>query len=389
MFLSIVIPIWNDEKYLNECLDSCLNQELPRDEYEIICVDDGSTDRTPEILREYAEKYSNIKMITKEHGKGSGRMIGMEAAKGDYLWFADHDDFLAPHAVDDLRQVTLEHEDYDRIQFPGYKFMNSLTGEELKCLLEGRLQQNFTFPPIDWFAWSSIVKMSFLHDKQISPQKTRISDAALFWGKNDFRIWGGDWVFINECKDMGCNTFFMSGRPLYHYRIHESSSTLLSTPEAIENRANMRYNMALYRGWLAWDQKQKYLAERTEYGRASVKTTEKLMLKIRDAVSFLSMQTVDQWRKGLRQFKEKDIFLKRRPEEDTYSFRDYWKGLNKKEKILPHLLTYYFCYTKFGVSLFSFFVIPYKLLSGNRLTAERKKAQSAKRLIEMGTGKSS
>ena len=89
MFLSIVIPIWNDEKYLNECLDSCLNQELPRDEYEIICVDDGSTDRTPEILQDYADKYSNIRVITKQHGSqfGSGRMIGMAAAKGDYLWF--------------------------------------------------------------------------------------------------------------------------------------------------------------------------------------------------------------------------------------------------------------------------------------------------------------
>lgn len=389
MFLSIVIPIWNDEKYLNECLDSCLNQELPGDEYEIICVDDGSTDRTPEILQEYAEKYSNIKVITKEHGKGSGRMIGMEAATGDYLWFVDHDDFLAPHAIDDLRQVALEHADYDRILFPCYKFVNSLTEKERRLMETGGLKMNLVFPPLDHYVWSSIFKLSFLRDNHISSDPERISVAAAFWGLKDFPLWAKDWVFIDEYEDREGRTFLMSGRPLYHYRVNALSETNSTSPEVAAKRARMRYNLALYRGWLAWDQKQKYLAERTEYGRASAKTTEKLMLKIRDAVSFLSMQTVDQWRKGLRQFKEKDIFLKRRPEEDTYSFRDYWKGLNKKEKILPHLLTYYFCYTKFGVSLFSFFVIPYKLLSGNRLTAERKKAKSAKRLIEMGTGKSS
>jgi len=60
MFLSIVIPIYNDEKYIRECLNSCLNQDIPHDDYEIICVDDGSTDRTPEILQKYESQYDNI-----------------------------------------------------------------------------------------------------------------------------------------------------------------------------------------------------------------------------------------------------------------------------------------------------------------------------------------
>ena len=83
MFLSIIIPIWNDEKYLEECLDSCLEQDISKDDYEIICVDDGSTDRTPEILRDYAARYTNIHVITKQHGYayGYGRNIGYEKAE--------------------------------------------------------------------------------------------------------------------------------------------------------------------------------------------------------------------------------------------------------------------------------------------------------------------
>ena len=137
MFLSIVIPIWNDEAYLEECLDSCLDQALSKDEYEIVCVDDGSTDRTPEILRDYAARYPNVRIITKPHGTqyGYGRDIGLDAARGEYIWFVDHDDLVAPGAVDDLFEAARTHPDYERIMFPYYQFYHALTEEE-KSLLE-------------------------------------------------------------------------------------------------------------------------------------------------------------------------------------------------------------------------------------------------------------
>ena len=120
MFLSIVIPIYNDEKFLNECLDSCLDQELSKDDYEIICVDDGSTDRTPEILNDYAARYPNIRLIFKQHGHeyGYGRNIGLEAAVGEFIWFVDHDDIVAHNALDELKQITENNPDYDRYAFP-------------------------------------------------------------------------------------------------------------------------------------------------------------------------------------------------------------------------------------------------------------------------------
>ena len=60
---SIIIPVHNGEKYLRDCLDSCLEQDFPRSDYEIICIDDGSTDGSPAILREYEANNKNIRVF--------------------------------------------------------------------------------------------------------------------------------------------------------------------------------------------------------------------------------------------------------------------------------------------------------------------------------------
>lgn len=356
MFLSIVIPVWNDEKYLNECLDSCLDQKLPATDYEIICVDDGSTDNTPQILREYAERNPNVKVITKQHGSkyGSGRAIGMDAVNGEYVWFVDHDDFVAPGAVDDLRVIASGSPEYDRIQFPCYRFAEALTVEEKKRLLNGTLEQNFSFPPVEYYyIWSSIIKMDFLRRNDIRPNSARLIEAGKFWGIEDFRVWGGDWVFVDECYDKGVKTLSLTGKALYHYRVNRTSETNIDTAEAAEFRKRLRLNMALYRGHRAWIQKLKYLNERKINGKASAETADRLMEKLKDAVFFLSLQSSDQWNEGIKRFKAKDILLDKKPEEYSGSFRTYWKRLSKKEKLLPHVWAFYYCYTKRGVDAYT------------------------------------
>jgi len=78
---SIIIPIYNEERYLEQCLDSVCGQTLK--EIEIICVDDGSTDRTPEILEKYSGKDSRIRIITQKNKfAGTARNRGMECASG-------------------------------------------------------------------------------------------------------------------------------------------------------------------------------------------------------------------------------------------------------------------------------------------------------------------
>lgn len=91
--LSIIVPIYNREKYLRKCLDSVINQTLK--EIEIICVNDGSTDGSLEIINEYAKKDNRVKIINKENGGvASARNAGMNVATAEYYTFIDSDDLL-------------------------------------------------------------------------------------------------------------------------------------------------------------------------------------------------------------------------------------------------------------------------------------------------------
>ena len=90
------MPVFNVEKYLRQCLDSLLNQSLS--EFEIICVDDGSTDSSLDILKEYQEKDSRVKVFTQQNKfAGVARNVGLEHASGEYVFFLDSDDFFEPN----------------------------------------------------------------------------------------------------------------------------------------------------------------------------------------------------------------------------------------------------------------------------------------------------
>ena len=124
--VSIIIPGYNGEKYLRQCLDSVVNQTL-RD-IEIICVDDGSTDGSSEILAEYAAKDSRVKVLTREHtNAGAARNAGMAVATGEYLGFVDSDDWC---------ELTLFEKAYNKakaedadIVFFAYRQYDDRTGE--------------------------------------------------------------------------------------------------------------------------------------------------------------------------------------------------------------------------------------------------------------------
>ena len=102
--ISIIITVYNKAEYLPRCLESCLHQqEVPAGCYEVIAVDDGSTDESPAILGEYAAKWPLLRVITQPNaGLSVSRNNGAAEAQGTYLWFVDADDHIAPDAVKTL-----------------------------------------------------------------------------------------------------------------------------------------------------------------------------------------------------------------------------------------------------------------------------------------------
>ena len=91
--LSIIIPMYNAEKYIGICLDSILASNLLKEEYEIVIVNDGSQDKSPKIAQNYAAKYSNITYLTQENqGQSTARNYGIKTCKGEYVWCVDADD---------------------------------------------------------------------------------------------------------------------------------------------------------------------------------------------------------------------------------------------------------------------------------------------------------
>ncbi|OEK08592.1 hypothetical protein A8C32_03845 [Flavivirga aquatica] len=100
MRLSIIVPVFNVEKYISGCIDSLINQNLGTHNYEILIINDGSKDNSISIANSYAKKYKNVLVYSQENqGVGAARNKGVKLAKGDYIYFIDPDDYLASNVL--------------------------------------------------------------------------------------------------------------------------------------------------------------------------------------------------------------------------------------------------------------------------------------------------
>ncbi len=105
--VSIIVPVYNREKFLTRCLDSLINQTLK--DIEIICIDDGSTDKSVDILTEYQKKDERVKIILQnQEGVSAARNKGIDISTGDYLGFVDSDDYVDKDFYEKLYKATIE-----------------------------------------------------------------------------------------------------------------------------------------------------------------------------------------------------------------------------------------------------------------------------------------
>lgn len=140
MKISVVVPIYNVEVYLERCLDSIVNQTLK--ELEIILVDDGSNDGSNRIARTYAGKDSRVILLVNEKniGQGLSRQKGLAYARGEYVTFVDSDDFIGPEMYEDLYRKAKEREydvvgsDFTYVSPDGKRIVNAIDRERIDKL---------------------------------------------------------------------------------------------------------------------------------------------------------------------------------------------------------------------------------------------------------------
>ena len=244
--ISVIVPIYNVEKYLRQCIDSIINQTYK--DLEIILVDDGSPDGSPEICDEYAQKDSRIKVIHKENGGLiAARKTGVNASTGEYVTFVDGDDFISKRMYEFVNEKiteyspdmvlteffwSLEKKDIpsEITLFENYYDREAIENDIIPTMLySGTFYQFGVYPN----CWTKIVKRDLLL-KNIKDVDERVR-------------MGEDAAFTYGCI-MESNSIAVVQEPLYYYRNLDTSMSnayddkladIWSIPyEAIKNKAN-------------------------------------------------------------------------------------------------------------------------------------------------------
>ncbi len=221
MYVSVIVPIYKIEPYLRECLDSILAQSFT--DFELILVDDGSTDACPAICDEYAMKDPRITVIHKKNGGTvSARQAGIQAAQGDYIVYVDGDDAIFPEMFMEAYNITLKYQP-DIISFSHCTDKNGeirpvlepaaeglYQGESLEQEVYPRILMDENMEHLSYPAWGKVIKRSLLLPHQLAVDK------KLFLGED---------VACMIPAYLDASTIYISRKVMYRYRIRPLSDS--------------------------------------------------------------------------------------------------------------------------------------------------------------------
>ncbi len=193
VILSVIIPVYNAENTIREALDSLLGQSLK--EIEVICVDDGSKDRSVDVIREYLKKDPRVSLITqKNQFAGAARNAGIDAAKGEYLFFLDADDYVLDYALEAACAKARKH------RLDCLKFLSLTRDEKTGAYVDKRRNSGSMLRPEDFdrllkvekdspllkisvTPWSGIYRRSFVLEKNCRFNRLRCVNDRSFYNK--------------------------------------------------------------------------------------------------------------------------------------------------------------------------------------------------------------
>ena len=238
MKFSILVPVYNVEKYLEQCVDSLLNQTY-KGEYEIILVDDGSTDSSGKICDKYQKNNPDkIKVVHKENGgHTSARLEAIRNATGEYCLFSDSDDFVENNLLETVDNVLSENPDTDMVMYSfcyyenGNKKTRNISVWENTEVFEGEQKKKLynlliTTPHLNTL-WTKAIKTEILKNDPKDYSAIKNKDIA----EDAYIIT----YFLTACKKI-----VNANEPLYNYRIITESISRSYNPQKIE-RKNMLF----------------------------------------------------------------------------------------------------------------------------------------------------
>jgi len=209
MTLSIIIPVYNVEKFINRCLESILNEKTIGLSFEVIIVNDGTPDGSMAVVETYASKYENVKILNQENqGLSMARNNGLELAEGEYVWFVDSDDWLSSGAVSDVIEMIENHPGVDVISHPivwKHASGDVIDWEEKEFTISGKdyLKQGVYCTPIQRF----IFRRKFLMGSGVKFYPGIYHEDVLFSN-----------LILYHAKEV-----YYCGTPIYQYRQNEES----------------------------------------------------------------------------------------------------------------------------------------------------------------------
>lgn len=212
LYLSIIVPFYGVEKYIRQCLASMYEQDIPETEYEVICINDCSPDKSEEIVLEFASKHTNLRLIRHETNKrlGAARNTGLRAAQGKYVWFVDSDDYITSQCLHEII-TTCENNELEMLHFSVrdnyHRILRKMIPTEvITGVEEERIMSDDQCVEIHW-PWNRVFNRQFLLRNN------------LFF--ND--LYGGDVIHTIQALDV-CQRIKNVDKYYYQYRVDNMSS---------------------------------------------------------------------------------------------------------------------------------------------------------------------
>lgn len=224
--LSIIIPFYNVEQYIAQCLDSVYHQDILEEEYEVICVNDASPDHSRDIVLEYQKQHKNLVLIEHEHNKklGAARNTGRSIARGKYIWNVDSDDYIAENCLSSILKQC-EQNNLDILMFnlasdtegvnntADFPFCVSDNPQDGITCINQNISEIGRLCPV----WRYIYKRDFLDANNIYSPEINMGEDVPYAFKS--LLLAKKILLINEVY--------------YHYRINPASLTGVSTLKPI------------------------------------------------------------------------------------------------------------------------------------------------------------